>query len=274
VFARAFILSFADTGEHDRRYALLTPELGLVSAVVRSVLKPQAKLAGHLDPPHESWVELIWTGGGWQLTQALEFDGFPGLRADSASLKVALRGAGFVEHMARGGCAHEHGTVSDTHETKNLCILWQVFLKGLESPQPNLDRDVWYAQVVLKTLSVLGFVPDFRSCARCQRSAQFGAVLAGGTVWCESCARAAGGGGMPITPETINLITEIVGWPPSRSGDDRGKSVGGLSNSQSTEIAPPYRDGAGGLWFFHAPEAREIRHIAAIFERQARNLML
>jgi recombinational DNA repair protein (RecF pathway) len=240
VFARAFILSFADAGEQDRRYAVLTPELGLITAGVRSVLKPQAKLAGHLDPPHESWVELIWTGGGWQLTQALELNGFPNLRIDSASLQSAIRGAGFLEHMARGGFAHERGAVFDEQETKKLCGVWREFLQGLELPPPELDRALWYANLVLKALAVMGFLPDFGLCARCHRSLDGTAVVADAGVLCGSCARTVGTGGIPLAPETAALIVKI----------------------------------AGSSWVSDDAQAQAVRQIAAVCERQARHLML
>src|SRR3972149_8549522 len=86
-----FILSYKNVGEHDRRYSLLTEDFGRVSAIVRSILKPNSKLAGHLEPPSFSWVELIESSRGFQLTQALEQNSFSGLRKQPGAMAAVLR---------------------------------------------------------------------------------------------------------------------------------------------------------------------------------------
>ena len=73
-FTNAFILSFSDFSDYDRWFSLLTNEHGKIRAICKSILKPNAKLAGHLDIPSLSWVELVWSVRGWQITQALESD--------------------------------------------------------------------------------------------------------------------------------------------------------------------------------------------------------
>ncbi len=91
----AFVLDSQPSKEYDRSYTLLTKELGIIDAFAKSIGKPGAKLAGHLEPPHFSWVELIESNRGWQITSALEKESYREILTTPSALRIMLQ-AGWI----------------------------------------------------------------------------------------------------------------------------------------------------------------------------------
>lgn len=171
-------MSVADVGEYDRMYSLLTKEFGKVRAIVRSVRRPAAKLAGHLDIPNKSWVQLVPTSRGWQVTQALERESFPAARRDRVALAALLANARFMDMFSQ-----------ETHD-QELFGLWQEFLVHLEGAAGGDSRDTEFiaAQFRIRALSVFGFLPDLRVCSSCENQLQDEhAFLFMHGVWCHAC---------------------------------------------------------------------------------------
>lgn len=152
-FTNAFVLFYKDVNEVDRRYFLLTEEFGKIEAIVKMILKPNSKLAGHLEPPNFAWVELIEKGNGFQLTQALEQKSFPGLRKNPGALSLILR----VAELINGFLGED--------PSGRVFSIWGSFLEELEksSGKKNLDWQFFEAQVVLRILGELGFLPEISS---------------------------------------------------------------------------------------------------------------
>ncbi len=174
----AFVLASSDVGEYDRIYSLLTREFGKVRAVARSVRKPKAKLAGHLDLLNRTWIELVPTSKGWLLTQALEQESFHGVRTDHVALLTALAGARFFD--------------SFLHELRDqeLFDSWEVFLSRLaDAASKNAQSvDLVGAQFKIRALSLFGFLPDLSVCSSCEQPfVGAEAYLFAHGVWCASC---------------------------------------------------------------------------------------
>lgn len=174
----AFVLSSSDVGEYDRMYSLLTKELGKVRAVARSVRKSAAKLAGHLDVPNKSWVELVPTSKGWQVTRALEQESFHAMRSDRAALSAVLSSARFMDAFV--------------HEMRDqeLFGLWGHFLSRLSqaAEQDNGRVALVAAQFKLRALSLFGFLPDLSACSSCeQKFTDSHAQLFMHGIWCATC---------------------------------------------------------------------------------------
>ena len=157
----AFIVSIDDSAEYDRMYSLLTREFGKLRAVVRSVRKPKAKLAGHLDIPNYAWVELVPTSKGWQATQSLEIASYPHIRAHHEALKVMLASAHFL-----------NASLVEGHD-REMFGMWKEFLDTMEgfaaSPSLIVSFPFIGAQFKLKALSLFGFLPDISVCSVCEK---------------------------------------------------------------------------------------------------------
>ncbi len=174
----AFVLSATDIGEYDRMYSLLTREFGKVRAVARSVRKSAAKLAGHLDIPNKSWVELVPTSKGWQVTRALEQESFHAMRADRVALSAVLSGARFMDAFV--------------HEMRDqeLFGLWEHFLSCLSraTEQDNDRVALVTAQFKIRALFLFGFLPDLSVCSSCeQKFTDSHAQLFMHGIWCAAC---------------------------------------------------------------------------------------
>lgn len=145
-----FVLSYKNVGERDRRYSLLTQEFGRVQVIVKSILKPNSKLAGHLEPPSFSWVELIENGDGFQLTQALEQKSFSSLRKNPEAAAMVLRLTKFLD-----------GFLGYDSNSK-IYFTWNDFLAEVEkaSGKNDVDWQFFEAQLILPVLKELGFLPD------------------------------------------------------------------------------------------------------------------
>ncbi|KKS07146.1 MAG: hypothetical protein A2418_01115 [Candidatus Brennerbacteria bacterium RIFOXYC1_FULL_41_11] len=150
-FTNAFVLSYKNINEFDRRYSLLTRDFGKIEAVVKSILKSNSKLAGHLEPPSLCWVELIERGNSFQLTQALEQKNFSKLKKNQGALSLVLKLSDFI-----------NGFVGKDTDDEFFSI-WDSFLDYLEShliPGEILDFEFLEVQTELRFLKQLGFLPE------------------------------------------------------------------------------------------------------------------
>ena len=147
---RAFILDSQPSGEYDRAYTLLTKDLGVVEAFSKSVRKSGAKLGGHLEPPNMSWVELVESNRGWQLTSALEEDPHRAILSSSTALRTVLQ-AGFLLRAL----------IPVSHPDETVWNVWEEFVRQLSrynAPPAVVQRGV-LAQFLAKVLAHLGFFP-------------------------------------------------------------------------------------------------------------------
>ncbi|MEW5805491.1 MAG: DNA repair protein RecO C-terminal domain-containing protein [Patescibacteria group bacterium] len=247
---QAFILDYKDIGEYDRQYFLLTKEAGKIPAICKSVLKPKSKLAGHLEPPNFSWLELVESVRGWQITQALERNSFPGLRKDPVALKSTLKAARFLNDFLLGddlteGKSQAFGlAVSDDKTAARVFSLWQDFLNHLEvyaGSDSKTDFELVYSQFILRALDLFGFLPDIFSCSECGK--QFdadGALHFQASFFCFACARKKSLSGQVISNQILFLIKQIL----------------------------------SSVWFARADSAQEIKILANRFLIQAYNFVL
>jgi DNA repair protein RecO len=200
--AQGFILGYKNVGEYDRVYSLLIQNLGRVEAVCKSVLKPRSKLAGHLEIPNFSWLEMVESVRGWQITQALEQKSFPGLRKAPAALKVVLRAARFLNDFLE----------EDLNQAE-IFLLWEDFLNRLElyAREQKVDCEFLYSQFILRALNIFGFLSDILHCSDCNRELSlFGSLFYNGSFFCFSCAKNRSLQGQPYSKSVFSLIKQVL----------------------------------------------------------------
>lgn len=147
----AFVLDSRPLNEYDRSYTLLAKELGVIQTFARSVRKSGAKLGGHLEPPNLSWVELVESQRGWQVTSALEENPHRKIISSPAALRAILQAGWLVAEF-----------VPVSHPDQELWLLWNQFvaqLSGYSGFGPTAIRGV-LAQFLIKLTHLLGFFPD------------------------------------------------------------------------------------------------------------------
>ena len=226
-FLNAFILSFSDFGEHDRRFSLLTKEHGKINAICKSILRPNAKLAGHLDIPSLSWAELVWSVRGWQITQALELESYTSIRKNPEALRAVLALASSLDRLLFAEDDHEFKgrlTSTDTdNQSKNIYELWYAFLKTMEQHAGralpvNYIFIQW--QCMTKILHELGFLPDTFVCARCGNKFHSAFITyIENQLYCDNCRKALSLVGQLFPKSVLDLMHQGLrgAWFPESS---------------------------------------------------------
>jgi len=195
----AFVLSSDPLGEYDRKYLLLTPDLGVVNTFSKSVTKIASKLSGHLEPPHRIWVELVESNRGWQITSALAEESYAGILGSPEILRSVLQ-AGFVLK----------NLVPVSFPDKDLWDLWRDFLKEMASPENAGRVKSLMAQFLIKLTSHLGFMPSSDACAKCgHRFEREAAMLNNGRLLCGHCS-VLDKQNIFVSPRTLKAIREVV----------------------------------------------------------------
>ncbi len=246
-------MSYKNVGERDRRYSLLTKEFGLIQAIVRSVLKPNSKLAGHLEPPSFSWMELIETAKGFQLTQGLEQNSFSGLRKNPGAISLVLRLTKFLDDFL------------NFDSNSKIFSIWENFLVEIEkkvATNRDLDWQLLEAELVIVVLKELGLLPDIFHCSDCGENLEpGGGRFFCGRCFCFGCASAKGG----------SLSTGQAGVSGGKNQNiSVSPSVDGLDKDFYSEC----RKILAGEVLFESRAASVIKKTAFYFKRQAQSYML
>ncbi|MDD3486985.1 MAG: DNA repair protein RecO [Candidatus Moranbacteria bacterium] len=173
----AIILSSRDIGEFDRMYFLYAREAGLVRVMGKGVRKPQAKLAGHLEPGTHSEIYIARSRGIGQITSAITVDNFEGIKKDFEKISAALD---VFKFMAR--------KFAEEEKDESIFDLLSSFLKVLNSAEniKIIEEAFWW-----KLFDLMGNRPEMKKCLRCEdilkeNERKFFSTARGGVI-CEKC---------------------------------------------------------------------------------------
>ena len=155
----AIVLGKRFSGDCDNRYALFTRRFGKVSARAKSARKITSKLAGHLEPGNVIRVRLI-EKNGLQIADALK----------ETRLEVALEDLSLLSDLLPEGEAEP--------------ALWAHCRAGIFA---------WR-----NILRVLGWDPEYATCAACGSPEIFSFHIPGQEFFCRHCASKLGGNGIPL----------------------------------------------------------------------------
>ena len=170
---------------------MYTSERGLARAAARGIRKPEAKLAGHLEPATLSEVYIARSRGMGQIASAITLENFGDVKNDFKKLQTALKIFSFFVRV-----------FSDDEKDERIFFLLRGFLEALDdlSDCGNLrNKGDWGGRVRLLTLAFwwklvdfLGQRPQVIKCAGCGKkladgSQNFFDAEKGGVV-CSGCA--------------------------------------------------------------------------------------
>jgi DNA repair protein RecO len=150
-YTPGIVLVSRSAGESDRRYRILTRELGVITATAKSVRTLASKLRYALQTYSYAEFVLVRGAGGWRITNAVSkenlYTKFSGRPAARGALTRSLR---LINRLTPGEERHEE--------------LFDVIEGGLLLLSGNraLESDAEFVEqlLVLRTLALLGYIGD------------------------------------------------------------------------------------------------------------------
>jgi len=199
---QGIILNKIDVGETDRLYIIYTLEAGRVAAKAIGVKKPNAKLAGNLEPLTYSDIFLAKGRGQGNITGAIAVENFSDIKGNIEFLEKVF---GALKIFSR--------LVTQEEKDEEIFQLLLGYLLAMEreaekSAQDNLKSDILTLGFIFKLLKKMGYAMETRKCNICGKklisgenyfSAQLGGII------CPNCARSRQDK-IRITDETIKFI--------------------------------------------------------------------
>lgn len=238
------VLRHRDLGEADRLVRLLTRERGKLSVVAKGAKRPKSKLASAVQPFTQSRLQIAVGRSLDIITQAQLVDSHYALRTDLTRLAYANHLSELVDAFLEEG--QRSARVYDLHLGA---------LRRLAAGEP-LDLVARAFELVL--LSLLGFGPQWETCASCGRAAAEDAAALSPTmgILCTRC-RAADPSARALSTEGARLAQAL---------SDRRRSA---PPSASASVRRQLEQAMCGLLEFHlARPLRSARFIAGLSRTQ------
>jgi DNA repair protein RecO (recombination protein O) len=179
------ILSKKDVGEADRIYTIFTLEAGKIRVLGKGVRRPNAKLAGHLEPLTRAEIFVAKGKGMGKITGSIVTDNFAGSKADLDSLGNIFYSFGILEKV-----------ISEQEEDQAVFYLLQKYLQVVEKISGRKSdkdkKDILALGFLFKLLAEAGYRFEVEKCVICGEKLKpeknyFSASLGG--VLCGNCQR-------------------------------------------------------------------------------------
>lgn len=180
------ILGKIDIAETDRVYAIYTEEAGKIRIIAKGVRKPNAKLAGSLEPLTYAEIFAARGQGLGKITGAIPVENFSAVKADFELLSRILRVFKILQK-----------TISEEEKDEKFFRLLLEYLETMEKlAEAEEDRKIQKAEILtlgflVKFLDQMGYRIEVRQCVKCGEKLQpqgnfFSASLGG--IICSRCA--------------------------------------------------------------------------------------
>lgn len=199
------VLKGKNVRETDRMYIVYTLEAGKIKVMGTGVRKPDAKLAGFLEPITQGEIFIAKGKGIGKITGAIAIDYYYGIKSNLESLQKAFYVFDFIEKL-----------FSDQEKDEKSFFILSSFLKTLDelSLRDNTGRngmDILVAGCLFQLLAQLGYGLEMDKCVECEKrlvlERNFFSVSRGG-ILCEKCSLLENRK-MQISPESIKMIRLI-----------------------------------------------------------------
>ena len=209
------ILSKFDVGEADRVYVVYTKEAGKIRALGKGVRRPNAKLAGQLEPLTYVEIFMAKSRGRGNITGAIAIENFMSIKSDISALQRIFYALGILEKI-----------ISDEEKDEKIFELLLGYLKTIEDVCQRRDEvvtvsrdaallrlyegrlDIITLGFLFKFLEILGYKIEVEKCVVCGEKLEsennFFSPELGGII-CPSCGREIAKK-IRISPNSIKLI--------------------------------------------------------------------
>lgn len=192
------ILGKKDVGETDRIYTIYTQEAGKVRVLGKGVKKPEAKLAGHLEPVTLSEIFTAKSRGLGKITGSIVLENFSKIKNDYAALQKAYYAFRILDKL-----------IGEGEKDAPIFSLISSFLAGLEKNHGQQDKmDVLTLGFLFRLFGEAGYELEVERCVSCRQKLQkennYLSLRQGG-VLCQNC-QAKESNKHKISTEAIKLI--------------------------------------------------------------------
>lgn len=198
------ILSKRDLAETDRIYAIYTQEAGKIRIIGKGVRKPNAKLAGNLEPVTYAEIFAARGQGAGKITGVIPVENFPAIKSDWELLERTLRTFRIIQKI-----------ISEEEKDEKFFQLLLEYLQTMESlaEAQQEDRKIQKAEIVtlgflVKFLDQMGYRIEVQRCIECGKklepSGNFFSASRGGMI-CSFCAKLEQGK-ISVGAESIKII--------------------------------------------------------------------
>lgn len=179
----AIILNKIDTGETDRVYTVYTLESGRINVKAIGVKKPNAKLAGNLEPVTYCEIFLAKGRGRGNVTSAIPVENFLAIKENISALEKVF---GIFKIFSRLVTQEEKD-----EKIFNLLLEYLLTIEKWANQKDDLKLDLFTLSFIFKLLEALGYNQEMKKCAVCTdmlRSGENYFSAEKGGVICRKCA--------------------------------------------------------------------------------------
>lgn len=193
----AIILSSREIREFDRIYNIFSKEKGRLKITARGVRKPQAKLAGALEPLTKSEIFLIKGRMIDRVVGAIISDQFHSIKKDLEKTAKAKKVFDLIERLMTEG--------EPAEELYNELIYFLEKAGDLTEDKTRLIQ----AALIWKILKKSGYQADVYQCVNCGKRLTSGAkywFLPAAGIVCQNCRNSINGNKLAISEEGIKIL--------------------------------------------------------------------
>ena len=194
------ILSKRDIGEADRLYTIYTLENGKIRAKAVGVKKPNAKLAGNLEPITQVEIFMARGRGRGKITGVIALNNFLSIKSDFSAMQKVFYVFGIMNRL-----------ISEEEKDEKIFELLVEYLKtldGLNGFGSGEKLDIITSGFLFKFMEALGYRIEAEKCVRCRSKLRpednYFSAESGGVV-CPGCVGKSGKK-IRINPNSIKLI--------------------------------------------------------------------
>lgn len=180
---QAIILSKIDIAETDRIYSAYSKEAGKIRLLAKGVRKPNAKLAGNLEPITFSEIFMIKNRGMGKITGAQATENFLSLKENIFALEKVFYIFRVLNRL-----------ISEEEKDEKIFALLLGYLQLLDKfsleKEENLKIEILTFGAIFKLMHCLGYGLQMKNCAHCQGKLQAGENYFSaerGGVLCKEC---------------------------------------------------------------------------------------
>jgi len=192
------ILNKRDIAEADRLYTIYTLEGGKIRVLGKGVRKPNAKLAGNLEPVTQAEIFLAKSRGMGKITGSIAINNFPNIKTN---LDLINRVFYVFKILAK--------IISKEEKDEKVFGLLERYLLAMDSLVDEENKaDILTLGLLFKILDEMGYRLEVEKCVHCEKKLKLEKnyfSIARGVVLCASCF-AFETKKMPVSNESIKLI--------------------------------------------------------------------